>query len=190
MCGTCCHKIPEDLLKRIPLYPDEADKLIELAESRKIDFKIIEDLVFPDLKNEKILVLTYRIKLDNESNCCPFYDKKNGCTIQYDKPMACRAYPLALKRKDAFNFSISIDPYCNFVANNYKELEVVNLEILKKVFNEEYSKAEDYYRKNKKLMYKIRKLEVTKKIDIPRNISLDKFDSYLKNWDRMEIRVK
>ncbi|MCK4780481.1 MAG: hypothetical protein KAT57_09855, partial [Candidatus Lokiarchaeota archaeon] len=67
MCGTCCHEVPGDYVKRIPLYPDEADILIEIAKERDIEFKIIEDLVFPDIKNEKILVLTYRIRLDNEN---------------------------------------------------------------------------------------------------------------------------
>ena len=55
MCGTCCHEVPGDFVKRIPIYPDEADKLIEIAKHRHIEFKIIEDLVFPDIKNEKIL---------------------------------------------------------------------------------------------------------------------------------------
>ncbi len=57
-CGTCCHEVPGEFVKRIPIYPDEADILIEIAKERGIDFKIIEDLVFPDVKNHKILVIT------------------------------------------------------------------------------------------------------------------------------------
>lgn len=190
MGGTCCHEIPGDYVKRIPIYPDEADKLIEIAKKREIEFKIIEDLIFPDIKNEKILVLTYRIRLDNESQGCPFYDKKRGCTVHNIKPLACQAYPLALKQIDAFNFEISIDPLCNFVINNYEELETVDLEKLKTIFQEEYPKAVIFYRKNKRIMFKIRELEVTNKISIPREISLDHFNDYLKIWDREEIRVK
>ncbi|MHA2392958.1 MAG: YkgJ family cysteine cluster protein [Promethearchaeota archaeon] len=190
MCGTCCHEVPGEYVKRIPLYPDEADVLIEIAKSRQVDFLIVEDLVFPDTKNERILVLTYRIRLDNKTQGCPFYSKTDGCTVQDVKPLACQAYPLALKQLDAFNFEISIDPLCNFVIDNYDKLESIDKETLKVIFKEEYPKAEKFYQKNKKLMLKIRKLEVTNKIMIPREISLEEFNSYLKKWDRFEIRVK
>jgi len=190
MCGTCCHEVPGDYVKRIPIYPDEADKLIEIAKERNIDFKIIEDLVFPDIKNKKILILTYRIKLDNEDKGCPYYIKSYGCTVHDTKPLACQAYPLALKRVDAFNFEISIDPLCNFVIENYCELENLDIETLKEIFKEEYPKAEKFYRKNKKLIFKIRKLEAKKQIEIPRQISVEEFNRYLQNWEREDISVK
>ena len=190
MCGTCCHEIPEDYVKRIPIYPEEADNLIEVAKERQVEFKIIEDLIFPDMKNKKILVLTYRIRLDNETQGCPFYNKNIGCTVHNIKPLACQAYPLALKQIDAFNFEISIDLFCNFVINNNDELETTDLTKLKMIFREEYPKAEIFYRKNKRIMFKIRELEVTNKITIPREITLDNFNEYLKKWDRQEIRVK
>jgi len=190
MCGTCCHEVPGDYVKRIPIYPDEADKLIEIAKNNNIDFKIIEDLVFPDIKNEKILILTYRIKLDNEKKECPFFNQQSGCTVHKFKPLACQAYPLALKRIDAFNFEISIDPLCNFIIENYEVLEHMDLPKLKQIFNDEYPKAENFYRKNKKLIFKIRKLEAIKKIEIPRKISLDEFNTYLQEWEREDIIVK
>lgn len=190
MCGICCHEVPGDYVKRIPLYPDEVDNLIEIAMERDIEFKVIEDLVFPDIKNKRILILTYRIRLDNETQGCPFYNEINGCTVHDNKPLACQAYPLSLKRVDAFNFEISIDPLCNFVIQNYNELENLNLEKLREIFKEEYPKAENFYRKNKKLIFKIRKLEVTNKIEIPRQVSLDEFNEYLKNWDRLDFSVK
>lgn len=190
MCGTCCHEVLGDYVKRIPIYPDEADKLIEIAKERNISFKIVEDLVFPDIKNKKILILTYRIKLDNENKGCPYYIKSYGCTVHDTKPLACQAYPLALKRIDAFNFEISIDPLCNFVIENYSELENLDIEKLKEIFKEEYPKAEKFYRKNKKLIFKIRKLEAKKQIKIPRQISLEEFNMYLQNWEREDISVK
>ena len=188
-CGICCHEIPGDYIKRIPIYPDEADNLIEIAKKRNVEFKIIEDLVFPDIKNNKILILTYRIRLDNINQGCPFYSEQIGCTVHDSKPLACQAYPLALKRIDAFNFEISIDPLCNFIIENYNELLNLDLPKLKDIFKEEYPKAERFYRKNKKLMLKIRKLETTKKILIPREISLDEFNTYLQKWEREEIVV-
>ncbi|MFX1463617.1 MAG: YkgJ family cysteine cluster protein [Promethearchaeota archaeon] len=190
MCGICCHEVPGDYVKRIPIYPNEADKLIEIAKQNNIEFKIIEDLVFPDVKNQKILILTYRIRLDNQAQGCPFYDRVKGCKVHDSKPLACQAYPLALKRIDAFNFEISIDPLCNFIIDNYEELKNIDLQQLKEIFQEEYPKAEKFYQKNKKLILKIRKLEVTNKILIPRQISLEEFNEYLENWERLEISDK
>ena len=186
-CGTCCHEVPGDYVKRIPLYPDEAEKLIETAKKRGVLFQVIEDLVFPDMLNQKILVLTYRIRLDNVSQGCPFYDKNTGCTVHEIKPLACQAYPLALKQEDAFNFKISIDPLCHFVMENYDTLEKTDLEQIKAIFHEEYPKAEKHLKKNKKIMLKIKKLEIKKKIQISRQIKLEDFNSYLKKWERVEI---
>jgi len=188
-CGTCCHEIPGDCVKRIPLYPDEANLLIDIAKKRNVDFKIIEDLVFPDIKNKKILVITYRIRLDNETQGCPFYGKEKGCTVHEIKPYACQAYPLALKRVDAFTFQIDIDPLCNYVIENYEDLKNSDMQKLKEIFKDEFPKAEKFFRKNKKLMFKIRKLEAENKIQISRQISLEDFNRALKEWDREELKV-
>ena len=186
-CGTCCHEVPGDYVKRIPLYPDEAEKLIETAKKRGVVFQVIEDLVFPDILNQKILVLTYRIRLDNDSQGCPFYDSNKGCTVHEIKPLACQAYPLALKQEDAFNFEISIDPLCHFVIENYDILKNTDLEQIKEIFHEEYPKAENHLKKNKKIMLKIKKMEIKKLIQISRQIKLEDFNSYLKKWERVEI---
>ena len=186
-CGTCCHEIPGDSVKRIPLYTDEANRLIDIAKKRDVDFKIIEDLVFPDIKNKKILVITYRIRLDNENKCCSFYDKNIGCTIHDVKPLACQAYPLALKQIDAFNFKIDIDPLCHFVITTYNKLKNADLDSIKEVFYDEYPKAMKHLKKNKKIMLKIRKLEYSKKIKISREITLEDFNKYLNEWERVEI---
>ncbi len=188
-CGMCCFEIKNNPgEKRIPLYPDEVDFLIEKAKESRLEFKVIEDLVFPDVLNQKILILTYKIML-NPLGCCPFYDKNRGCTVHDVKPLACQAYPLSLKRIDAFNFQISIDPMCNFVKGNYKILKKVDLEGLLKIFKDEYPKAEKFFRKNKRLMLKIIKLECENKIKIARQISIEDFDKALKDWDRIEFKV-
>jgi Fe-S-cluster containining protein len=189
-CGICCFELSEKGKKRIPLYPEEVERLITLAEDKKIIFQVIEDLVFPDTLNQKILVLTYKILLNNEKGCCPFYNSHNGCTIQDLKPFACQAYPLSLKRIDAFNFEISIDPLCNFVKKNYDRLSNIDFENIKTIFYNEYPKAEKFYNKNKRLQMKIKTLEYEKKILIPREISLDDFNKYLNEWEREEITVE
>ena len=169
------------------MYPDEADVLIEIAKKRGVAFKVIEDLVFPDVLNKKILVVTYKIRLDNETHGCPFYNIKEGCTVHDVKPLACKAYPLALKQVDAFNFQISIDPLCNFVEQNYESLKNADFARIKEIFRNEYPNAQEHLKKNKNLMLKIKTLEYKNKIKISREISLDEFNEYLKEWDREEI---
>lgn len=189
-CGICCYEIMESPgLKRIPLYPEEVNNLIEVAKARKIDFKVLEDLVFPDILNEKILVLTYRILLNNQDSRCPFYNQNIGCTVHDVKPLACQAYPLSLKQIDAFNFQITIDTLCKWINSNYNSLDKVNLEDLKKIFDEEYPKAERFFKKNKKLILKIRELEAENKIKITRQITLEDFNKALREWNREEIIV-
>ncbi len=189
-CGNCCHEVEGKELgyiKRIPLYPEEVDKLINIAKERGIYFKVIEDLVFPDVENKTVYVVTYRILLDNENQCCPFYNNEKGCMVHNIKPLACQAYPLALKHIDAFNFQISIDPLCNFVVDEYNLLKEADLEKLKDIFEYEFPKAEKFFRKNKKLMFRIRQLEFENKIKITRKISIEDFNDALNEWDRVEI---
>jgi hypothetical protein len=104
--------------------------------------------------------------------------------------MACQAYPLALKRIDAFNYEITIDCLCNFVLSFYNELSNIDVNTLKTIFEEEYPKAEKFFRKNKRLMLKIREMEYEKKIKIPQKITVEEFKTYLNNWERSEIRVE
>lgn len=191
-CGVCCFELHGEYSKRIPLYPNEVNSLIKIANQRDIEFKVIEDLVFPDILNKKIIVLTYKIKFDRENQSCPFYSNNEGCTIQSIKPLACKAYPLSLKQEDAYNFQINIDPLCNFVNNdeNYEYLKKLDWDGIKQVFGEDYKNAKKHLKKNKKLMLKIRRLEAEKKIKISRNISLKDFNQYLQKWDRVEITVE
>ena len=191
-CGICCsipQNLKKDYIKRIPLYPEEVDRLIEIAKRRNLPFKVKEDLVFPDIENKKILVLTYRFILKPHGRCV-FYDMNEGCSIHEEKPYACQAYPLAIRRIDSFNLEITIDPLCKFIAKNYDKLKDIDIGTIKEIFINEYPKAEKFYEKNTRLQLKIRRLEAEDKIKISRQISLKDFNYALKNWDRKEIRVK
>jgi len=191
-CGTCCFinlSFPNgDYIKRIPLYPVEVDRLIEIAKKKQIYLMVKEDLVFPDILNKKILVLTYRFIL-NENGHCVFYDPKIGCTIHEIKPFACQAYPLALKRIDAFNLEITIDSTCNWVEEHHNELKNIDYNKIKIIFSEGIKNAEAFLAKNKKLQLLIRRMEAENKIKIARQISLEDFNIALKNWKREEIRI-
>ena len=188
-CGICCAEIVEGPgVKRIPIYPEEVDKLIKIAKKQDLKFAVVEDVVFPDILNKKILILTYKIILAPLGHC-PFYSVNKGCIIHDEKPLACQAYPLALKQVDAFNFQISIDPLCSWTLSKYGLLNNIDLIKLKEIFEDEYPKAEVFYLKNKKLMLKIRKMEVKNKIKITRQISLDEFNKALEVWEREEFKI-
>ena len=190
-CGKCCSNLSfskKNYIKRIPLYPEEVDRLIEIAKKRQIPLKVKEDLVFPDILNKKILVLTYRFIL-NENGHCVFYDPKLGCTIHEIKPFACQAYPLAIKRIDAFNLEITIDSTCNWVEENHKKLKNIEYNKIKIIFSESFKNAEAFLTKKKKLQLHIRRMEAENKIKITRQISSEDFNRALKNWKRNEIRI-
>ncbi|MEJ2279437.1 MAG: YkgJ family cysteine cluster protein [Candidatus Lokiarchaeota archaeon] len=181
-CGKCCYDVEGGYNKRIPLYPQEVDKLIEVAKSREIPFQVVEDLVFPDILNKKILVLTYRILLNNPKKRCPFYEDDIGCTVHEIKPLSCQAYPLSIKQEDAFNFKISIDPYCKFVDKHYDIIKKSSKEMIERIFKNEYKNAEKHLKKNKKLILKIKELEYKKKIEIARKISINEFDKMVASY--------
>jgi Fe-S-cluster containining protein len=188
-CGKCCHEVILDEdgtkgYKRIPLFLEEADRLENLAKDRGVPLKIIEDLVFPDVKNKKILVLTYRIMLENDAQCCPFYAEACGCTINEVKPLACRAFPLALKTEDAFNMRINIDPTCGFTEKYRDQLENITADELKKKYPIEYLLAKDLLIRSKRSIMNLMEKQATGAVEIPLQINGKDFDQYLKEWDR------
>ena len=110
-CGTCCTKIggrfskkeieliergfrnlerrgirllidPKDM--SVPLFPDEIEVMLGLAEEIGIDFRPRPKLV----KDGEI------IEWDLGYSRCPFYDEEKGCMIYSHRPLACRAFPV------------------------------------------------------------------------------------------------
>ncbi len=191
MCGKCCHEVPfvegECSYKRIPLYPEEANRLEHIAKERGIELHLIEDLVFPDELNHKIILVTWRIILDNEEKVCPFHQKGVGCTIHDQKPMACKSYPLALQTIDAFNTKIEIDPLCEFTIQNRNALEKANAKDISEIYGGEYENVKKHLERNKEVQTNLRILEKTGKCVIPKQISSEDFDNALKNWPRWEL---
>ena len=188
MCGRCCHEIPglreHNEYKRIPIYPEEADRLEFLAKERNVPLKLIEDLVFPDTKNEKILVLTWRIMLDNEEEVCPFFSTKTGCTIHEQKPLACQAYPLAIKSEDAFNMKIEIAPLCSFTEKHYDLLKSMDFKKFKAIYAEECALAKKLLNRNKSAIMELTGKERLGLVVIPREILPEDYNNYLQNWER------
>jgi Fe-S-cluster containining protein len=197
-CGKCCHEVPKEDLdeeeraktddsksyKRIPVFADEADRLEKLAQERNVPLRLIEDLVFPDTKNKKILVLTYRILLDNPKKVCPFYEENKGCSINEFKPLACRAYPLALKTEDAFNTRMNIDPLCLFTEQNREVLEKITANQLKKIYGADFILAMGLLKRSKQAIMTLMERQQLGQVEIPIKIDAKDYDRYLKEWDR------
>ncbi len=160
MCGKCCHEVPfvedECSYKRIPLYPEEANRLENIAKERGIELHLIEDLVFPDELNQRIILVTWRILLDNKEKVCPFHQKGKGCTIHDQKPLACKSYPLALQTIDAFNTKIEIDPLCEFTIQNRDALEKANAKDISEIYGGEFENVTKHLERNKKVQTKLR----------------------------------
>jgi len=192
MCGRCCHEVPfvedECSYKRIPLYPEEADRLETFAEQMGIELHLVEDLVFPDELNQQIIVVTWRIMLDNDDKVCPFHDPTQGCLIHDAKPRACQSYPLALQIEDAFNTKIEIDPLCEFTIQNRDRLEKATAKEIEEIYESEFPHVRNQSNRNKRIQFKLKGMEQTGEARIPREISAKDYDECLQNWSRKELR--
>ncbi|MHA1733859.1 MAG: YkgJ family cysteine cluster protein [Promethearchaeota archaeon] len=184
-CGACCQDLP-----RIPVFPDEADRLVEIAKARNIELHLVEDLVFPDVKNRQILVITYRIMFDNPDKVCPFFVKgESSCSVHPDRPLSCRAYPLAIKTEDAFHQKIEIGSFCTYTQKYREKLEGITAEEVEAVFGPLVGDARRLLNRNNEIRAKIRFLSERGEIEIPPEISGADFDEALKEWPREEVRV-
>jgi Fe-S-cluster containining protein len=192
-CGSCCREDREygDQYgyKRIPLYPEEAVRLERLAEDNEIELHLIEDIVFPDTKNSRIQVLTYRILLDNDEKRCPFLKNGKDCIINERKPRACLAYPLSVKNEDAFTMRIEIDPLCEYTVRNLAKLQQLDDALLQTVYPAEYGHAMEMLKRNKRAVFKLLALEKEGKIVIPKNIERSDYTRYLQTWERQELKT-
>ena len=192
-CGKCCREDREYSeqygYKRIPLYPEEAIRLEHIADENGIELHLIEDIVFPDIKNSKIQVLTYRILLDNDEKTCPFLNSSRECTINEHKPRACLAYPLSVKNEDAFTMQIEIDPFCEFTMKNLERLQQLDDVHIQTVYPEEFIHAMDMLKRNKRAIFKLLTLEKEGKISIPKNIDPSEYTKYLQTWAREELET-
>lgn len=114
-CGKCCHirenfhleiaddiEIKKQVYKRLCvlyLYPfnkytisithEEAKRLKDIAEKRKIKLAILPKKVIYDASRDEAKVYDWFV--DHE--ICPFLQDKNECTIYEDRPEICRMFP-------------------------------------------------------------------------------------------------
>jgi Fe-S-cluster containining protein len=189
--------------KKIPVYPEEARVLEELAEERGVPLQLLEDFVLPDAQNQKILVGRYKI-LPDERGACPFYeeeivqpeDEEDGkprvfaiCPIHDQRPRACHTYPIATKRVDAFNREYFIDPDCPAVQAQLEAMKNITPEEIAEIFPEEDEWAKKLDTREDEIALYIRQKSFKGEIEIPREFSTEEFDAALRDWDREDIEM-
>lgn len=196
-CGICCKNITqtnedgeEIVSKKIPIYPEEADRLEAIADLRKVDdLKIVEDFVFADKKTQKILVVRYKYML-KEGEYCVFSDPNTRkCTIYENRPLVCRGYPIAMRDIDAFNTEIIVDPDCPGVQQLLREIKQLTIKELKECFPDEVHWAKKTFEREKRSIEILKQMEHTKEICLEDKFTFEEFNNALKDWERTIIQI-
>ena len=196
-CGICCKNITqtneegeEIVSKKIPIYPEEADRLETIADLRKVDdLRILEDFVFADKKTQRILVVRYKYML-KEGQYCVFSDPQTRkCIIYENRPLVCRGYPIAMRDIDAFNTEIIVDPDCPGVQNLLKELKTLTIKELKECFPDEVHWAKKTFEREKRSIEILKQMEHTKEICLEDKFTFEEFNNALKDWERTIIQI-
>jgi Fe-S-cluster containining protein len=196
-CGVCCKNITETndegeeiVSKKIPIYPEEADRLEEIAELRGIDdLKIVEDFVIPDKKSQKILVIRYKYML-KEGDYCVFSDPETRkCTVYDIRPLVCRSYPISFRDVDAFNKEILLDPDCPGVTPIINELKEITAADLKENFVPESFWAKKLFEREKRSIEVLKQMEYLGEISLEDKFTYEEFNNALLDWERKIIEI-
>jgi Fe-S-cluster containining protein len=201
-CATPCCALREGEEKKIMLFPEEVAFLEKQAVELKQPFAVLEDLIFPDVKNRIILVASYRLYLEMlPSKACGFMRPENHwCQIQEllgfeQKPLVCQAYPIAIKTVDATTKEYFLDTGCPFIEEHiaaYARLKdfttVEEVEgFLRENFPAEYRAACQIVNRLSWIPLRLRQLEQEGKIRVPDEFSAEDWAAALPLWDRIDL---
>ncbi len=201
-CATPCCALREGEEKKIMLFPEEVAFLEKQAVELDQRLAVLEDLVFPDVKNRIILVASYRLYLEIlPSKACGFMRPENHwCRIQEllgfeKKPLVCQAYPIAIKIVDATTREYFLDTGCPFIEENViayermKDLKTVaEVEgFLRENFPAEFRAANQIVNRLAWIPLRLRQLEQEGKIRVPDEFSAEEWAEALPSWDRMDL---
>lgn len=148
-CSDCCRNreyFPSKEFGKIGvlLLPKEKKKIEHLAETKKVDIKIIPRIGvgLGDHGAGPESILVYQLMgRERDGNICPFLDTDGSersphggacCTIYDERPAACKAYPLVsidptistLDSKCSYCVSANGSKVCNLGLNN--EIKALN----------------------------------------------------------------
>ncbi|MBN2151679.1 MAG: hypothetical protein JW839_09550 [Candidatus Lokiarchaeota archaeon] len=201
-CATPCCATREGEDKKIMLFPEEVAFLEHQAVELARPFAVLEDMIFPDIKNRVILVGSYRIYLEMlPSNACGFMRQENHwCMIQEllgleQKPLVCQAYPIAIKTVDATTKEYFLDTGCPFIEEHVvayarmKDLTtVVEVEgFLRENFPVEFRAANQIVNRLAWIPLRLRQLEQEGKIQVPDEFTAEEWAEALPAWDRVDL---
>ncbi|MEX2682806.1 MAG: hypothetical protein Q6373_014545 [Candidatus Sigynarchaeota archaeon] len=201
-CATPCCALREGEEKKIMLFPEEVAFLERQAIELDQRFAVLEDLIFPDVKNKIILVGSYRLYLEIlPSKSCGFMRQENHwCRIQEllgleQKPLVCQAYPIAIKTVDATTKEYFLDTGCPFIEQNVtayarmKDLRTVaEVEgFLRENFPAEFRAANQIVNRLAWIPLRLRQLEQEGKIHVPDDFSAEQWAEALPSWNRIDL---
>ena len=203
-CATpCCALRDDEEEKKIMLFPEEVAALEAQAIAMcKERFAVIEDLVFPDTLNQKILVGAYRLYLEVHPllSCDFMYPDTHYCQIHEalgfeQKPLVCKAYPIAVKTVDAVTKEYFLDTGCPFIeehAEAYVKMKdltsVPEVEaFLQENFPQEFLAANQIVNRLAWIPLRLRQLEEEGVIKIPDEFSAEEWADALAKWERVDL---
>lgn len=184
------------------LFPEEVAFLEQQAVELGQPFAVLEDLIFPDVKNSIILVGSYRLYLEYLPNkACGFMCVENRwCRIQEllgieQKPLVCQAYPIAIKIVDAVTKEYFLDTGCPFIeahVSSYARLKdltkVEEVEgFLRDNFPAEFEAACQIVNRLSWIPLRLRQLETEGKIHVPDEFSSEQWAEALPAWSRVDL---
>lgn len=170
-CGTCCNprqaNIDEDTSYFIPIYLNEVDGIIELAEQQNLSIQLEPDLIYFDELNNRLLIVTFALNLDQG---CPFYS--STCAIYDQRPITCKAYPLTIFQQEGTT-GIMVKPECSFVQDNHPKLKGLDYYELGEVFGDEFPFAREIQIAGNAITTKMLQLESEGKIRVPVKVHVE-----------------
>lgn len=198
-CVSCCSSGEGDD-KKILVFPEEVALLEGLAvDLGREKFAVIEDLVFPNVKGQTVLVATYKLYFIHDSTCA-FLDKSEGkCTIHDSKPLACKAYPIAIKTIDAISKEYFLDTGCQAIQNHldfyatvkeFSDVPAVEA-FLCEHFPAELEAAKRMRDRMGWISLRLRQREYLGDLQMPEDdFSVVDFEEALENWKREDLFPK
>nr|MDO8114163.1 YkgJ family cysteine cluster protein [Candidatus Sigynarchaeota archaeon] len=200
-CGTPCCAVRDGEEKKIMLFPEEVAFLEQQAIAlNKTKFAVIEDLIFPDTLNKIILVGAYRLYLERYPSCDFMRPDNHYCQIQEllgldQKPLVCRAYPIAIKTIDATTKEYFLDTGCPYIEEhiavyagikNFKTVPEIEA-YLRENFPVEFLAANQIINRLSWIPLRLRQLEQEGKIRVPDEFSAEAWSDALATWDRKDL---
>lgn len=170
-CGKCCNpsqaNTDTDTSYFVPIYLNEVDEIIRLAEQHNLSIQLEPDLMYFDELNNRLIIVTFALNLDQG---CPFFS--SACTIYDQRPITCKAYPLAIFQQEGTT-GIMLKPECSFIQEHHQKLRELDYYELGEVFGDEFPFAREIQIIGNAITTKILQLESESKIRVPVKVPVE-----------------